>query len=232
MKKVEGIFLFNKPVGISSAGFLDEIKYKLVEKGIANRKDLKVGHGGTLDPFASGLLVVAFSREYTKKLSEILKGKDKSYYAEIVLGYSSDTYDGTGNVVRNDVDTFPDIEKIFCAIEKIKSKKEQLPPIFSALKVSGVPMYKKARKGEEIELKSRGVDLKNFSVVGVIYKKDCVILKILLDVSSGFYIRSFANDLGSELGIGGYAKELIRYRIGEFTLSEAKSILGFISLLK
>ena len=223
----EGIFLFNKPAGISSAGFLNEIKKELREKDLLDRKT-KVGHGGTLDPFANGLMVVAFSREYTKRLDEVLKGKNKGYWAEVILGYSSDTYDRTGSIKKNDIKNFSHAEEIKKALDKLKSKKEQMPPQFSALKISGSPAYKMARRGEVVDLKPRPVSLNDFHIIKIDYYIDKIILDILVDVSSGFYVRSLANDLGDELGMGGYLNKLTRYKIGEFYLKDALSINKFI----
>lgn len=219
--------MFNKPVGISSAGFLNRLKSDLRKEGLLDR-NVRVGHGGTLDPFAGGLLVVAFSRESTKKLQEILKGRDKSYCAEIVLGLTSNTYDREGKIVKKDFTRLPGVGEIYRALSVLKGRKEQTPPRFSALKVSGKPAYERAREGEDFELKPRPSEIKEIVLLGIDYFPDKAIVGVLLKVSSGFYVRSFADDLGKELGTGGYLNGLVRYRIGDFELKDALSIDGFI----
>jgi tRNA pseudouridine55 synthase len=212
---MKGFFLFSKPAGISSAYFLNQIKKQLGEK--------KIGHGGTLDPIASGLLVVAISREYTKKLSQLLNKTNKTYLAEIILGQSSDTYDTTGIITNNMQQLTSNIKKedIENAIEKIKSSETQIPPKFSAIKIKGKPAYARAARGEEFEIRPKEVSLLNYEIIDVKKENDNIILKINLEVSSGFYVRSFANDLGEILGTGGIMSGLTRTNIGDFDLKEA-----------
>ncbi|MFA6135769.1 MAG: tRNA pseudouridine(55) synthase TruB [Candidatus Paceibacterota bacterium] len=232
---MKGLFLFNKPVGISSAGFLNKLKSYFASsfvKTLADKKAsqdqsskrLKIGHGGTLDPFAEGLLVVGVGREYTKQLHGILKNKTKTYKAEIILGASSDTYDITGKIFDAPFIKTPIEKEIILAVEKIKSKKTQIPPIFSAIKIKGVPAYKLAREGKEVRVESKEALLINYEIFSIKKSEDKIILDIELEVSAGFYIRSFAHDLGVELGSDGYVSKLIRSKIGDFDIKDALTL--------
>lgn len=215
-----GLFLFHKPIGISSAGFLNKLKRYAGKE--------KLGHGGTLDPLAQGLLVVAIGRSYTKKLAEILKGVEKEYLATVVLGAWSNTYDREGEIEQREwKETYTKKElpkKIKEVVEQIAKRKTQVPPPYSAIKIEGKPAYKRSRKGESVSLPSRPVKIVDWSVEEITEKKSGVEVKIRLVVSSGFYVRSFAHDLGEALGTGGYLQELTRTRVGDFQLPEALSM--------
>ena len=221
---IGGLFLFNKPSGVSSAGFLNSIKFSLAK--ITNNKSLKIGHGGTLDPFASGLLVVGVSREYTKTLLNILKDTNKLYRTEIILGATSDTFDKMGKIKNSEKNINLTKDDVVLTIEKIKKSGEQSPPSYSAIKINGKKSYELAReKGIMTQHLPKSVSIFNYKINS--FKKDIDIrylLDITIEVSSGFYVRSFANDIGKELGVGGYCQELSRLKIGEYDLEEALSI--------
>jgi len=208
-----GLFLFNKPPGISSAGFLNKLKRYTNQE--------KIGHGGTLDPFAEGLLVVGIGREYTKKLSSILKDTEKEYVATIVLGAESDTYDREGKIEQIANGKLPDKNSIEEAIKKIASKKIQVPPPYSAIKIKGKPAYQRSRAGENVKLSPRPACMKEYEIERTEKRGKNIEVRIRLVVSSGFYVRSFAHDLGIFLKTGGYLKKLVRTRIGNFYLKEA-----------
>ncbi|MER3407138.1 MAG: tRNA pseudouridine(55) synthase TruB [Patescibacteria group bacterium] len=203
---MEGIVLFNKPKGKTSNEIVEYFK-KLTNK--------KVGHGGTLDPLAEGLLILGIG-EYTKQLNKFLKESKKTYIAEIELGAFSDTFDAEGKIEKTNKE-IPEIEIIEENLKSFIGEIEQRPPIYSALKIKGKPAYEYARKGRKIEVEPRKVFVYDLKIIE--YQKP--VLKILAEVGSGVYIRSLANDLGEKLGCGGYLKSLIRTKINEFSLEDA-----------
>ena len=174
-----------------------------------------IGHAGTLDPNASGLLLVAIGREYTKRLQEFV-GLDKEYEADISLGKISTTYDAEGEL--SPISTYqPSLHEINHAFEKLTGKIEQKPPIFSAKKIQGQKAYDLARRGEEVDLKPMVVTIYKIELVSYQYP----ILKIRVRVSSGTYIRSLAHDLGQILGTGAYLYDLVRTSIGQYNLNKS-----------
>jgi tRNA pseudouridine55 synthase len=201
------IIAVNKPKGPSS--------FAMVAKARKIYGVKKIGHAGTLDPLASGVLVLAVGREDTKKISEIV-GKEKEYVTEITLGETSTTDDGEGErvVVSNLKPKISEIKKI---LKKFTGEIMQVPPIFSAIKVAGKRAYKSARAGEKIELKARPVLIKEIELLGYDYP----LLKIRVVCGSGTYIRSLARDIGAELKVGAYMSGLVRTRVGEFRIEEA-----------
>lgn len=207
--KMEGLIIFYKPINYSSNDIVNYFK-KITNK--------KVGHGGALDPLASGLLIIGIG-EYTKELQGFLKAVRKTYIAEIKLGFVSDTYDNEGKIRPTDK-FIPPKEEIVNILESFKNKTiKQKPPIFSAVKVKGVPAYKLARKNINPSLSEKEVIIYDLELLE--YFKEEKIIKIELEVSSGFYVRSFANDLGEILGCGAYLENLIRTKINGFKLEEA-----------
>ena len=217
---MKGIAVFYKPKGWSSYDLIRFLKKELKEK--------KIGHGGTLDPQAEGVLIIGIKKEGTKQLTEFLKGKEKEYIATIVLGAQSSTYDDEGEITYLKIEKWPTQEEIKEVLNNFKGEILQTPPPYSAIKISGKRAYELAREGKEIELKPRKVFLKevlllNYSLpqskgAGLLAE-----IKVKLKVGSGFYVRSFANDLGEKLNTGAFLKELIRTKVGEFSISEAIS---------
>lgn len=205
---MEGIVLFNKPVGFTSNQIVEFFK-KITNK--------KVGHGGTLDPLASGLLILGIGR-YTKNLNDFLKNSIKTYISEIKLGYISDTFDKEGNIQKIEK-PIPSLEKILDILKLFEGEIKQKPPLYSAIKIKGVPLYKLIRKGINVEIPERSV--KVYEIKCLDFDKINGILKLKLKVSSGFYVRSFANDLGEKLGCGAYLENLIRTEINKYKLEEA-----------
>ncbi len=209
---MEGLVLFNKPSGYTS--------YQVVEF-FKKKTNKKVGHGGTLDPLAEGLLIIGIG-EYTKELTKFLRESIKEYICIIKLGYISDTYDKEGKIIETNKE-IPDFEKIKEILESFKGKILQKPPIYSAIKIKGKPLYKLARKGEKINLKEREVTVYDLEVLD--FQRNLLYLR--LKVSSGFYVRSFANDLGEKLGCGAYLEKLVRVRINDFDLESALTFEDF-----
>lgn len=202
--------LIDKPKSMTSFAVVRKIREITGER--------KVGHGGTLDPNATGLLIIAVSREGTKQLGEILRKPTKRYIATLQLGEERDTYDTEGRVVRkykgNNPPTLVQLNEV---IKKYKGEIMQQPPIYSAIKIKGKKAYELARKGKEVELKKRKVTIHSIKVVEYNYPK--LILEV--KVSSGTYIRSLANDIGTDLEVGAYLADLRRTKIGKISVDDA-----------
>ncbi len=205
----EGIVLFDKPKGKSSFYAVAVVHAKL--KNQAGRK-IKVGHTGTLDPIATGLLIL-LTGKMTKQADTFLK-KDKVYIAEATLGGTSTTYDGEGEITKLNVKDQPEIGDVEGVCQSFVGKIEQTPPIFSAIKVEGKRAYALARSGQEVKLNPRQVEIYNLEILDYAWPK----LKFRVHVSSGTYIRSLINDIGANLGCGAYMSELRRVSIGEYEL--------------
>lgn len=217
---MQGLFLFHKPSGPSSAYYVSQIKHALKLP-----RNIRIGHGGTLDPFASGLLIVGISRPYTKLLDYQLHHTAKEYKAEIVLGATSDTDDRTGIIQNTNIDSCVHLsewkEKIISAMEELKNQETQIPPQYSAIKIQGQPAYARKRAGETIVLSPKKVSLIASELESIEEKNGLIFIVVTILVSSGFYIRSFARDLGQSLGCGGYVNALERVKIGHFSLKNA-----------
>jgi tRNA pseudouridine55 synthase len=204
----EGFILINKPAGITSHDVVDKLRE------ITRIK--KIGHAGTLDPFATGLLILGIGREFTKKLS-IFQKKDKEYIATLRLGAESDTFDKEGKIVEKKVEKIPERKEIEEVLKNFLGEIEQIPPAFSAKKIKGKKLYELARRGIKVKPKPQKVKIYKISIL----EYEFPYLKIKVKCSSGTYIRSLANDIGKKLGCGAYVEELIRTKIGEFSVENA-----------
>jgi len=182
----------------------------------------KIGHAGTLDPLASGVLIVAIGRESTREISNYTK-QEKEYLATIKFGQTSSTDDEEGDKEIIDITTKPTKIVIQKALKKFIGKIKQTPPIYSAIKINGKPACRRVRKGQEVVLEPREVEIKKIEIVSYKYP----ILKLKVICSSGVYIRSLARDLGEELKVGGYLADLIRTRIGNFTIDQSQTVEEF-----
>lgn len=208
----DGILLIDKPAGMSSFGVVARVRRVLTQ---AAGKKVKVGHTGTLDPFATGLMILVIGKEcknagtYTKL--------DKVYEATIRLGQTSSTGDPEGEIT-NVADLQPSREEIENVLPQFTGEITQRPPIFSAIKIAGQRAYKLAREGKEIEIPERQVTIHSLELVDYSYPE----LKIRTHVSSGTYIRSLADDIGKSLGTGAYCIELRRTVISQWTIDDAK----------
>ncbi len=198
----------NKPPGITSFDVIRRIRRATGLK--------KVGHAGTLDPFAEGVLLVGIGRSATRQLGRFLMG-DKEYLAKVVFGIVTDTYDPTGRIEERIEYTIPDREIISSILHRMEGDIMQLPPPFSALKVDGVRMYKRARKGVEVVREPRRVTLKELELIRM--NQDGFEMRVVC--SHGTYIRSLAYDIGREIGCGAHLGRLIRTRVGEYELDQA-----------
>ena len=175
----------------------------------------QIGHTGTLDPFAEGILPICIGK--ATRLIEYLKD-DKAYIGTVQLGKSTTTYDLEGETV--DVsDKTPDLEEIENELKNFRGDIEQLPPIYSAIKVNGKKLYEYARKGEEVEIKPRSVNISDLKILN--YDKENRILELYIKCSKGTYIRSIAHDLGKNLGCFGHLIKLVRVKAGDFEVENS-----------
>ncbi len=175
----------------------------------------QIGHTGTLDPFAEGVLPICIGK--ATRLIEYLKD-DKAYVATVQLGKSTTTYDTEGEVV-NVSDKKIGLAEIEPELNKFSGEIEQLPPIYSAIKVNGKKLYEYARKGEEVEIKPRKVTINELKVVNFDFETQQ--LELYIDCSKGTYIRSIANDLGEALGVYGHLIKLVRVKAGSFLIENS-----------
>ncbi len=203
-----GVFAFWKPKGPTSHAFLDKIR-KLT--GVK-----RIGHAGTLDPLASGVLVVGIGAESTKKLSVVV-GKEKEYLAKIKLGYESTTDDEEGEKKPIDPEARPNLADIADKLPKFIGSISQAPPRISAIKIGGKTAYRRARRGEKFEIKPRKVEIKEIRLIS--YAWPYIVLRLV--TGPGTYIRAIARDLGRELGTGAYLADLERVRVGEYASGDA-----------
>lgn len=204
------LLLINKPVGWTSFDVVNKLRYKLKIK--------KIGHAGTLDPLATGLLILCTGK-MTKRIDEF-QAQEKEYTGKFIIGQSTPSHDLETEVSEmKDISAISEAE-IIEASKKFLGTIQQIPPLHSAIKVDGKRAYKMARKGKELELKPREVKIAAFDIVEI--KKPAVSFRIVC--SKGTYIRSIARDFGNALGVGAYLTELCRTRIGEFNLKDALTI--------
>ncbi len=207
------IINIDKPIGWTSFDVVKKIK------NITKHK--KVGHGGTLDPFASGVLVLGTEKD-TKKLSSITNS-DKSYIAELHLGKLTNTLDTEGNVIEEGI--VPDLneKKIIKVLDSFLGAQKQRPPMYSAKKHKGVRLYKLARKKIEVHRDEVDITINDISLVRLLSNK--IIFNV--DCSKGTYIRVLGSDIAKSLGTIGYLTNLKRTRVGDFSLEDSVSIDKF-----
>lgn len=207
------MILINKPLHWTSFDVVRKLR------GLIQIK--KIGHAGTLDPLATGLLIVCTGK-FTKKINEYM-AQEKEYTGSITLGAVTPTYD---------LESLPEQEKDFSFItpdqlqetaKKFVGDIAQKPPVYSAIKKDGVALYELARRGEDVEVKSRNIHLRSFELTAI----DLPVVHFKVICSTGTYIRSLANDFGAALGCGGYLSSLCRTRIGEFKNEDAMSMEEF-----
>ncbi len=202
--------LIDKPIGVSSHFAVNKIR--------RITKIRKVGHGGTLDPLASGLLIIAIGRENTKKLHQLSINKDKSYVFTIKLGEETETDDKTGKIVKlSPTDIKPKIDEIENLLAKYIGKQSQIPPSYSAKKISGEKAYKISLRGEKPKLKASKIQIKKLEIINYKYPS----LSLAANVSSGTYVRSLARDIGRDLKTFGHITMLRRTRIGEYDVEDS-----------
>ncbi|MBU1119566.1 tRNA pseudouridine(55) synthase TruB [Patescibacteria group bacterium] len=217
MKDLTGILLVNKPPGPTSHDMVGMLRRITGVK--------KIGHAGTLDPFANGLLICLIGRGATKKSDEFMH-MDKEYVAVLSLGVETDTYDREGKIVKEygEVDMGEVQKKLPEVLNKFIGTIMQEPPMFSAKKIKGKKLYELAREGKTIKRTKVPVEIASIEVLDIDTTKSQIILKIAC--GSGTYIRSLAYDIGRTLGVGAYLEELERTRIGQYLLKDAMLLEG------
>ncbi len=211
IKTIESFFLLiDKPVDWTSHDIVAYLRSVLKIK--------KIGHAGTLDPFATGLLIVAVGRQATKRIDQF-KNQDKTYTVEIELGATTETYDLTGNIKKTAGEIIePTRERILEILEDFIGAQEQIPPMFSAKKIKGKKLYELARKGIEVERKPSEITIHDIKLLEYNYPN----LKLEVKCGTGTYIRTLAHDIGQKLKTGAYCKELRRTEIGKYQVEDAQ----------
>jgi len=208
------IMLIDKPAGMTSFGVVARVRRVLSQQ---EAKKVKVGHTGTLDPFATGLMILVTGKE-CKNAGDYSK-LDKVYEATIRLGQTSTTGDPEGEVVQES-DYRPSSDEVIAALSQFVGVIKQTPPIYSAIKINGERAYKLARKGQAVAMPQRQVTIYSLDMVEYAYPT----LKIRAHVSSGTYIRTLAEDIGKVLGTGAYCWQLRRTKIANYRVEDAKSL--------
>lgn len=213
-----GIMVVDKPVGPTSHQIVS-----MVRRGTGIRK---VGHAGTLDPRASGVLVLCLGA--ATRLSEYLSTSSKCYEAVIRFGVSTETYDAEGRITR-ETNTTPTLKELEAVLDEFRGDIKQIPPPYSAIKVKGKKAYELARAGKKIDLEPRDVTIYELKILS--YEKPD--LSVSIECSAGTYIRSLAHDIGEKLSTGAHLAELRRTKAGPFTIDDAEPLpkleVGFVT---
>ena len=209
----DGVLVVDKPAGISSAKAVAIVKRLL--------KVRKIGHAGALDPLATGILVCCLNR--ATRLAYFFLKSAKTYKAVLHLGVETDTQDATGEIIaqcRNAIVNEAELSTINAVMKRFEGKIKQMPPVYSALKHKGVPLYKLARRGEPVQKPAREVVMKSIRIDAI----DLPYIHFTVSCSAGTYIRTLCADIGAALGYGGHLKELRRVASGGFTIRQAIGI--------
>ena len=217
------VLLFDKPLGWTSFQLVNKVRW-LIRKSCKIKK-IKVGHAGTLDPLASGLLIICTGK-FTKRIEE-LQGQEKEYTGTFTIGSTTPSYDLETKIDKEFPFDHITEENLNAATANFLGEIDQIPPVFSALKKDGKRLYEYARSGEEVEVKSRKVEISEFEITAnrlpeVDFRVVC---------SKGTYIRSLAHDYGKALGSGAHLSALRRTRIGNFKVDDALDVEAFENLL-
>lgn len=212
---MQGILLVDKPAGWTSFDVVNYVRKAAAKAEGKKPRQIKVGHTGTLDPFATGLLVLLIGKEYTKRAAELSK-LDKTYEVTMKLGATSSTGDPEGEItsVAGSKPAKKTVEEI---LKKFTGTIKQTPPAFSAIKINGQRAYKLARAGKEVKIEPRQVTVNRLELAGYDYPE----VKLVADVSSGTYIRSLVEDIGQTLGTGAYTTSLRRTEVGKDHIDKA-----------
>jgi tRNA pseudouridine55 synthase len=207
---MDGVVLVNKPIGITSFAAVKKVSKQLQAK--------KVGHCGTLDPFASGLLIVTLNN--ATKIARFIESQNKEYVATLVLGIKTDSGDNTGKVIKRLKPPKFEVLQLNDVIKSFIGKQNQIPPMHSAIKVNGQKLYELARKGKTIDRQPRPIEIYDIKLIK--YRGNTLTFKV--NCTKGTYIRTLAEDLAKRLGCVGHLKNLERTAIGDFLLADAKNI--------
>lgn len=207
------IILLDKPLDWTSFQAVNKLKYKLINQFDLPKK-FKIGHAGTLDPKATGLLIVCTGK-FTKKISEI-QDAPKEYRTEIKLGAQTESYDSEKPEILNQDISHLTSDKILEILKEFVGEIEQKPPVHSAVKIDGKRAYSFARAGKEVEMKTRKISITYINEIEI----DLPFVRFTVGCSKGTYIRSLANDIGQKLEVGAYLTNLRRTKIGDFNLNK------------
>ena len=235
----DGILLINKPAGLTSFGVVARVRRILTDKKHQQHRErgwchqptlattsckckVKVGRTGTLDPFATGLMIIVVGKECRN--AQAYSKQDKTYQATIKLGATSTTGDPEGEISHTEVNTPPADQAVQTVLQQFVGEIEQQPPKFSAIKINGRRAYDLARKGDEFEMPKRLVTIRSLKLI----KYDFPDVEIETLVSSGTYIRTLACDIGDRLNVGAYCGQLCRTTIGDYRLSDAQTLDDFM----
>lgn len=217
---MEGYILIDKPIGWTSFDVVGYIRKNISIATDTPRKKIKVGHGGTLDPFASGLLIVFAGKSYTSRFNEFLK-LDKTYSVSMVLGSHSTTGDPEGEIIKSLAQlVVPSREVLVAKLEGFKGESQQVPPAYSAIKVDGVRAYKLARENKSFQLTPRRIIINHIELLDYDYP----VVDFVVNVSSGTYIRALVEDIGKALNTMAYTNNLRRIEVGSYSISNAHTI--------
>lgn len=219
---MQGTLLVDKPAGWTSFDVVNYVRRIVATVEGKKPKNCKVGHTGTLDPFATGLLVLLIGKEYTKRASELSK-LDKTYEVTMKLGQTSTTGDPEGEITDFAGGTkVPSTDEIKAAFAKFRGEIQQVPPAYSAIKIDGQRAYKLARAGKEVIIEPRKVTINRLEIVDYNYPE----VKFVADVSSGTYIRTLSEDIGKVLGTCAYTTALRRTSVSTYLVQDAVAIEG------
>lgn len=214
---MQGLLLVDKPSGWTSFDVVNYVRRIVATAEGKKPKNCKVGHTGTLDPLATGLLVLLVGKEYTRRAGELSK-QDKTYEVTMKLGQTSTTGDEEGEKTAVS-STVPSLEAVQSAFEAFQGQIMQVPPAYSAVKVNGQRAYKLAREGKAVELEARPVTI----YANTLTAYDYPYVRFTSTVSSGTYIRTLVKDIGSHLAVGAYMSDLRRTAVGNFSIAQALS---------
>lgn len=212
---MQGVLLVDKPTGWTSFDVVNYVRRIVAQAEGKKPKNCKVGHTGTLDPLATGLLVLLVGKEYTRRAPELTK-LDKTYDVVMKLGETSTTADAEGQLTTIS-DIRPTPEDLSAVLQKWTGDIMQTPPAYSAMKIDGVRAYKLAREGKEVLLEARPASIHSIELTLYEYP----FIRFTAAVGSGTYIRSLVEDIGHDLGTGAYMSDLCRTRVGQFRLEDA-----------
>ncbi len=210
IKPLNGALIVNKPAGLTSHDVVARVRRICQERS--------VGHLGTLDPAATGVLPLLLGR--LTRLAQFFQGREKEYQGAIRFGFATDTYDAAGSTVGETSSSLPEAAALEAVLVRFRGSIEQTPPPFSAKKVNGVPAYKLARREQPVVLKPVQIEVRAFEML----RFDGDRMEFRVVCSAGTYVRSLAHDLGQALGVGAHLAELERTRVGEFTLAQSHKL--------
>ena len=215
---MQGVLLVDKPADWTSFDVVNYVRKIVAQAEDKKPKHVKVGHTGTLDPFATGLLILLIGKEYTRRAGELAKA-DKTYKVTMRLGHTSSTGDPEGEITAAS-DAQPSQAELEAAIQQFRGEIQQVPPAYSAIKINGQRAYKLARAGQEVVIEPRAATINSLEITSYTYPD----VTLTANVSSGTYIRSLVEDLGKALGTGAYTSVLRRTTVATYDIVNASAV--------